>query len=162
MPKAIDLTKRPVRTANFYQETLIEEVQHKSVIKLNPTYSSPQPSTSYTNLNPGPTLHKIEIPAPKLSFDRPSSVPRTPNTPRTPITPLINIDFSKSLSIPEIKVLDIGVPPKEPKVKHVSRQNSKSKIDVKKVEVKPPPAPAPVDIDILNSGNLQIDEDYDT
>lgn len=163
MPEAIDLSKRPVRTANFYQETLItEEVEHKTVIKLNPTYSCPQPSTSYTNLNPVPALRKIDIPVPKPSFQRHNSVPRTPVTPRTPITPLINIDFTKNLSNPEIKVLDATVV--APKVKQVIRQNSKSRIDVKKIEVKPIPQPVkiPVDIDSLNSGNLQIDEDYDT
>ncbi|KOB78627.1 Uncharacterized protein OBRU01_02056 [Operophtera brumata] len=169
MPEAIDLSKRPVRTANFYQETLVtEEVEHKSVIKLNPTYSSPQPSTSYTNPNPVPALRKIEIPVPKPSFERHNSIhrtpvtPRAPVTPRTPITPIINIDFTKSLSVPEIKVLDATAVP--PKVKQVIRQNSKPKMDVRKAEVKPSPQPVkvPVDIDSLNSGNLQIDEDYDT
>lgn len=161
MPEAIDLTKRPVRTANFYQETLLpDEVEHKSVIKLNPTYSSPQPSTSYTNLNPVPALHRIEMPVPKVSkpsFERHNSV----RTPRTPITPVLNIDFTRNLTNPEIKVLDIPAVKEPSKIKNVSRQNSKSKIDLKKIEIKPVPQAVPVDIDVLNSGNLQIDEDYD-
>ncbi|KAL0810348.1 hypothetical protein ABMA28_010500 [Loxostege sticticalis] len=163
---AIDLTKRPVeekpvRTANFYQETLLtDEVQHRTVITVNPTYASPQPSTSYTNMTPVEPLHRLEIPVPKPEFVDVNTPP-----PRTPSTPILNIDFSKNLAKPEIRVLDtaiasiVGVPAKVPKLQ---RQNSKApKSETKKVVVSQP-ASQPVDIDHLNSGNLQIDEDYDT
>lgn len=163
---AIDLSKktieeRPIRTANFYQETLPEDVPHKSVITVNPTYSSPQPSTSYTIVAPREIVHTVE------NQIKPFEVrPVTPKTPVTPVTPVINIDFSKNLAKPEIKVLDttaaniIGVPKNE-KLK-VQRQNSKTFKELKKIELKPIAPPVPVDIDHLNSGNLQIDEDYDT
>ncbi|CAH0718429.1 unnamed protein product, partial [Brenthis ino] len=170
----IDLSKKveekPVVSANFYQETLLtEEVQHKSVIKVNPTYSSPQPSTSsYTNLPPVEPVHKVEVLVPKPEHPAMFYVDvRQNNTPppRTPVTPILNIDFTKNLTKPEIKVLDtavaniVGVPKSD---KKLQRQNSKSnKSDIKKSEAKPfiPPR---IDIDHLNSGNLQIDEDYDT
>lgn len=157
-----NVPKRPVRTANFYQETLvIDEPSHTSVITVNPTYSSPQPSTSYTNVAPKPHIPKIDIPVPKLTYERQNSV-------RTPVTPVINIDFSKNLANPEIKVIETPpiTVPKFDRIRSISRQNSKSKVEVKKVEVKPQSPvvvrPPPLDIDRLNSGNLQIDEDYDT
>lgn len=166
---AIDLTKRqvvekPVRTANFYQETLLtDEVQHRTVITVNPTYASPQPSTSYTNMTSVEPLHRLEIPVPKPEYVDVNQPPVPP--PRTPGTPILNIDFSKNLTKPEIRVLDtaiasiVGVPAKVPKLQ---RQNSKApKSETKKVEVRQPVS-QPVDIDHLNSGNLQIDEDYDT
>jgi hypothetical protein len=160
---AIDLSRRPedrqVRTANFYQETLLtDEVSHRSVITVNPTYSSPQPSTSYTNMTPVEPIHKIEIAVPKPDFFEKHN-----SAPRTPVTPILNIDFTKDLAKPEIKVLDTTVAnivgQKETKNSRLQRQNSKVK-EIKKLDVKPPPPP--VDIDHLNSGNLQIDEDYDT
>lgn len=172
---AIDLTKRqerPVRTANFYQETLLtDEIHHKSVITVNPTYGSPQPSTSYTNMTPVEPIQRVDITVPKQEFYvdlqnsvAPAAAP-APAPPRTPVTPILNIDFTKNLAQPEIKVLDtavaniVGV--KEP-VKNVKRQNSKPhKAESKRIEVKPVLS-QPVDIDHLNSGNLQIDEDYDT
>ncbi|XP_021198966.1 uncharacterized protein LOC110382632 [Helicoverpa armigera] len=161
---AIDLSKKsteekPVVTANFYQETLLtDEVQHRSVIKLNPTYSSPQPSTSYT-----PEPLKIDMVPKPAVIEKPIVAPRTPVT---PITPILNIDFTKNLTNPEIKLLDtaaiVSVPKKENSLRQIHRQNSKSgRPEVKKIEIKPIQAP-PVDIDSLNSGNLQIDEDYDT
>ncbi|XP_046974405.1 uncharacterized protein LOC124540747 [Vanessa cardui] len=171
---AIDLTKkveeRPVVTANFYQETLItEEVQHKSVIKLNPTYSSPQPSTSsYASLTPVDPVKKLEVPVPKPDHPKMFYIDEKQNNtpPRTPVTPILNIDFTKNLAKPEIKVLDtavagiVGVPKTD---KKIQRQNSKSnKSEIKKAEIKIPIVPTNVDIDLLNSGNLQIDEDYDT
>lgn len=168
---AIDLSKksaeekRPVRTANFYQETLSDETEHRSVITVNPTYSSPQPSTSYTKLKPIELPHKVEVVVPK-KFTVLPSMPKTPVTPRTPVTPILNIDFTKNIANPEIKVLDtaaaniIAVPKNERKYLH--RQNSKPR-DVKRFETRSVPTQAhPVDLDHLNSGNLQIDEDYDT
>ncbi|XP_028160289.1 DNA polymerase epsilon subunit C [Ostrinia furnacalis] len=166
---AIDLTKRhveekPVRTANFYQETfLTDDATHRTVITVNPTYASPQPSTSYTDMTPVEPLHRLEIPVPKPTTEFVDVNPTPP--PRTPSTPILNIDFSKNLTKPEIRVLDtaiagiVTVPPKNaPKLQ---RQNSKPhKPESKKIDVKP--ASQPVDIDHLNSGNLQIDEDYDT
>lgn len=175
---AIDLTTKredkPVRTANFYQETLVvDQVQHKSVIKLNPTYSSPQPSTSnfatpttsYVNLTPVEPVQRIDVPKPDikplffLGLSQNNNITKTPpNAPRTPVTPILNIDFTKNLDKPEIKVLDtavaniVGV-----KEKKLQRQNSKPMKDSKKEKPTPP-----VDIDHINSGNLQIDEDYDT
>lgn len=167
---AIDLSlkatypiEKPVITANFYQETLLtDEMQHRSVIKLNPTYASPQPSTSYT---PEPLKIKIDMVPQSAIIEKPIVVPRTPVT---PVTPIINIDFTKNLKNPEIKLLDtaalnMGVPPKkENSLRQIHRQNSKTiRQEVKKIEIKPMLA-HPVDIDSLNSGNLQIDEDYDT
>lgn len=110
-------------------------------------------------MNPIEPVRKIEI-APKPPFERHNSLPRTPTT---PIAHVINIDFSKNVAKPEIKVLEAAaavanVTKLEAKSK-LSRQNSKSKIEVKKDR---PPISQPVDIDTLNSGNLQIDEDYDT
>ncbi|XP_026484194.1 uncharacterized protein LOC113392125 [Vanessa tameamea] len=171
---AIDLTKkveeRPVVTANFYQETLItEEVQHKSVIKINPTYSSPQPSTSnYASLTSVEPVKKLEVLVPKPDHPKMFYIDEKQNNtpPRTPVTPILNIDFTKNLAKPEIKVLDtavagiVGVPKTD---KKLQRQNSKSnKSEIKKAEIKIPIVPTNVDIDLLNSGNLQIDEDYDT
>lgn len=172
---AIDLTTKredkPVRTANFYQETLIDQVQHKSVIKLNPTYGSPQPSTSnfatpttsHANLTPVEPVQRIDVPKPDIKPHFYVDVSQNNNitkmhTPRTPVTPILNIDFSKNLDNPEIKVLDtavatiVGV-----KDKKLQRQNSKPVKENKKEKSTPP-----VDIDHINSGNLQIDEDYDT
>lgn len=173
---AIDLTTKredkPVRTANFYQETLdVDQVQYKSVIKVNPTYSSPQPSTSnfatpttsYANLTPVETVQRIDVPKPDikplfyLDVSQNNNITKM-QTPRTPVTPILNIDFSKNLGKPEIKVLDtavaniVGV-----KEKKLQRQNSKPIKDSKKEKPTPP-----IDIDHINSGNLQIDEDYDT
>lgn len=173
---AMDLTTKredkPVRTANFYQETLvIDQVQHKSVIKLNPTYGSPQPSTSnfatpttsYANLTPVETVQRIDVPKPDtkplfyLDVSQNNNITKM-QSPRTPVTPIVNIDFSKNMDKPEIKVLDtavaniVGI-----KEKKLQRQNSKPVKDIKKEK----PAP-PVDVDHINSGNLQIDEDYDT
>ncbi|XP_059045912.1 uncharacterized protein LOC131841609 [Achroia grisella] len=169
---AIDLTKKieekPVRTANFYQETLLtDEVQHKSVITANPIYT-PQPSTSY-NLTPLQPVQNIEVALPKqpmfyIDLQHNNNHPET--APRTPVTPILNIDFSKNITRPEIKVLDTAganiAVPKEVKnsMKPLSRQNSKPK-EIKKVEIKTMVQP-PINIDHLNSGNLQIDEDYDT
>ncbi|XP_075987907.1 negative cofactor 2 alpha [Anticarsia gemmatalis] len=189
---AIDLSKKteekPVVTANFYQETLLtEDVPHRSVITVNPSYNSPQPSTSYT-----PEPIKLEpLPPQKTYADKPRRLsglapanklnipmlipairpikPMTPTTPKTPVTPILNIDFSKNVTKPEIKLLDVAVPKNDKNsVRQLHRQNSKpAKTEVKKIEVKPivthPVVPVhPVDIDSLNSGNLQIDEDYDT
>ncbi|CAH2269989.1 jg6465, partial [Pararge aegeria aegeria] len=154
--EAIDLTKKPgdkpIVSANFYQETQpVDEVQHRSVITLNPTYASPQPSTSnYTGFK------RV------MSYTEPINYPSYVEKDATPI---LKIDFTKSLSLPEIKVLDNAVAsiasvPKEEKKLH--RQNSK-KSEVKKLETIPKTLlPPRVDIDHLNSGNLQIDEDYDT
>lgn len=162
---AIDLSKKttdekPIVTANFYQETLLtDEVHHRSVIKLNPTYSSPQPSTSYT-----PEPLKIEKVPKHPVVEKPIVSPRTPIT---PITPVLNIDFTKNFANPEIKLLDttsiaVSVPKKDNALRQIHRQNSKTiKAEVKKIEIKPVQAHH-VDIDSLNSGNLQIDEDYDT
>ncbi|XP_072933849.1 uncharacterized protein NC2alpha [Epargyreus clarus] len=165
---AIDLTTKPddkpVRTANFYQETLVtDEVQHHSVITLNPSYATPQPSTS----SYAPELKKV-VPVPKelkVYRNMSRSPPRSPITPITPVTPgtpnpILNIDFSKNFEKPEIKVLDtavagiVGVK----NDKKLQRQNSKPP----KPEKRPDPKPLALDIDHLNSGNLQIDEDYDT
>lgn len=174
---AMDLSRRhpeerPVRTANFYQETLLtDDVPHRSVITPNPTYASPQPSTSYTNLTPVEPLHKMEIAVPKPDYFVDMKAGSAPVTPRTPVTPILNIDFSKNLAKPEIKVLDtagagiVGVQKETAKnAVKLHRQNSKAaKSESKKVDLKPPlPKSPPVDIDYLNSGNLQIDEDYDT
>ncbi|CAH2061819.1 unnamed protein product, partial [Iphiclides podalirius] len=147
---AIDLSRRqearPVRTANFYQETLVDE--HPSVITVNPTYLSPQPSTSsYATLEP------VEV----SRADRP---PPHAEAPKTPVAPVLNIDFTKSLAKPEIKVLDTaaaGVVAKGERNSRLPRQNSRSKHD-RKVERK---VSRPADLDHF-TGNLQIDEDYDT
>ncbi|CAG9116341.1 unnamed protein product [Plutella xylostella] len=172
---AMDLTKKdleslPVRTANFYQETLVDEP--RSVITLNPTYSTTQPSTSsYTILNPVELEQRVTIPVPKtpdvkihnLTLMSLNNNVSAPNTPVNPIAPILNIDFSKNLAVPEIKVLDsnvaniVGV--KEASKKPLSRQNSKAKIDGKKVEK---PSTSSVNLDFVGPGNLQIDEDYDT
>ncbi|CAB3256070.1 unnamed protein product [Arctia plantaginis] len=193
---AIDLSKKsvdskPVVTANFYQETLLtDEVQHRSVITVNPTYTSPQPSTSYTQeplkVEPVPKPFFVEnplvttrtpvnavpripiSPGPRMTTTPAPRTPLTP-TPRTPVTPILNIDFTKNLTNPEIKLLDtasvniVSVPKIEKNsIRQFHRQNSKPpKPDIKKIEIKPVVA-VPVDIDSLNSGNLQIDEDYDT
>lgn len=176
---AIDLSKKPdIRTANFYQETLLtDEVQHRSVITVNPTYTSPQPSTSYTNM----TLVEPRIESKIEPIEVPKQDPvyfvdvkhnnNLPAAPRTPVTPILNIDFTKNLAKPEIKVLDtavasiVGVPKNEAKnsLKSLPRQNSKPhKVEIKK-DIKPVVSQTlPVNIDHLNSGNLQIDEDYDT
>ncbi|XP_049882295.1 uncharacterized protein LOC126378149 [Pectinophora gossypiella] len=168
---AIDLTtKKEEKTvrANFYQETLTDQVQHRSVITINPTYNNPpQPSTSsYANMTPVEPIHRIEAPKPEIKplyfvdLKQNNNVAMTP--PRTPVTPILNIDFTKNLTNPEIKVLDtavaniVGV--KERPKEKLQRQNSKSYKAESKKEVKPPP----IDIDHINSGNLQIDEDYDT
>ncbi|XP_013178608.1 PREDICTED: uncharacterized protein LOC106125798 [Papilio xuthus] len=172
---AIDLTKKEgpkqVRIANFYQETLVDE--HPSVITINPTYSSPQPSTSsYANLT-NVEENKVEVTVPKPKHKpmfyvdvKQNNIPKTP-TPRTPVTPVLNIDFTKNLAKPEIRVLDTAVAsivgvPKNDKISKLQRRNSKVKVDTKKFEPKPIVQTPPVDIDHLNSGNLQIDEDYDT
>lgn len=161
---AIDLSKKPEepKTKNFYKETLHDDVPHPSVITINPTYTSPQPSTSYTTTVPKEPVHRVEIPVPR-SFERHNSVPNMTSLPRTPVTPILNIDFSKNLANPEIKLLDtavagiVSVPRND---KKIQRQNSRTiKPDIRK-EVKPIQT-HPVDIDHLNSGNLQIDEDYD-
>ncbi|CAG4960602.1 unnamed protein product [Parnassius apollo] len=174
---AIDLSikveeSKPVRTANFYQETLVDEVQHPSVITVNPTYSSPQPSTSrYINLTPVGAVQKAEVTVPKQVHKTKVYIDVRPNNitplPRTPVTPILNIDFSKNLAKPEIKVLDTAVAsivgvPKNEKNSKLQRQNSKVKVETKKIEPKPVAHVQPIDIDHLNSGNLQIDEDYDT
>ncbi|XP_060808021.1 uncharacterized protein LOC106130454 [Amyelois transitella] len=162
---AIDLSKKTdqIPRPNFYQETLTDDLQHKSVITVNPTYS-PQPSTSYTSL----TLVEPKL-EPKDTFyvEQYNNVPLTPVTPTASVAPILNIDFTKDFAKPEIKVLDtsvasiVGVKPDTQKklLTHLSRQNSKGK-DVKK-EIKPLQAPT-MSIDYLNSGDLQIDEDYDT
>ncbi|XP_023936874.1 uncharacterized protein LOC112045051 [Bicyclus anynana] len=156
--EAIDLTKKPcdkpIVTANFYQETqTADDAPQRSVITLNPTYATPQPSTSNY---PG--------------FKRLMSYPETASFPAytdrsSDVTPILNIDFSKNIGLPEIKVLDtavasiVGVPKDD---KKLQRQNSK-KSEVKKLDAIPKSlVPPRVDIDLLNSGNLQIDEDYDT
>ncbi|KAI8433783.1 hypothetical protein MSG28_015758 [Choristoneura fumiferana] len=162
----IDLSLKPpqktIRTANFYQETLPDEVQHHSVITPNPTYASPQPSTSnYANLTP--VQCRVEpVPKPERRF----FVEPTPTPPLTPVTPVINIDFTKSLAMPEIKVLGAtasNIVPNDMKPRF-HRQVSKNKEPIKKV--KPlgavTTANAYVDLDNFNTGNLQIDEDYDT
>ncbi|XP_032524526.1 uncharacterized protein LOC116775684 isoform X2 [Danaus plexippus] len=167
---AIDLTKKidekPVVTANFYQETLLtDEVQHKSVIKVNPTYTSPQPSTSsfstLTTVEPVPRL-ELAVPKPEQSPVYYLDVRQNPQKPRTPVTPILNIDFTKNFTKPEIKVLDTsaatmvgGRNDKKPQ-----RQSARAARDVRKSDTKL--VPAVVDVDHLNSGNLQIDEDYDT
>lgn len=148
--EAIDLTKKdnkPIVTANFYQETLPDEIQHKSVIKVNPIYASPQPSTSnYAVLTPLAVETDAVIPQKDSFLIRQTSPPLTPIT---PITPILNIDFTKNLSKPEIKVLDANA------VRHkVIRQNLKAKL--KKNEI-----PKQVILDNINT-DLQIDEDYDT
>ncbi|XP_038217262.1 uncharacterized protein LOC119836092 [Zerene cesonia] len=163
--EAIDLTKKndakPIVTANFYQETLVtEEIQHRSVIRVNPTYASPQPSTSsYASLTPV-EMKPLEAPVPKQDPTFCVDVRQTtpPKTPVTPVTPLLNIDFTKNLTKPEIKVLDTTIANvvSAKSVKKVQRQNSKPK--VKKVEI---PLPKPVSLENINS-DLQIDEDYDT
>lgn len=162
---AIDLSKKniekPTRTMNFYQETLPDDVQHRSVITVNPTYNSPQPSTSYTTTVPKEPAHRVEVPLHRR-YDRHNSMPSVPSSPKTPVTPILNIDYSKNMTHPEIKVLDtavagiVSVPRTDRKVQ---RQNSKTAKEVKR-DVKPVQT-HPVDIDHLNSGNLQIDEDYD-
>ncbi|CAG4980513.1 unnamed protein product [Colias eurytheme] len=162
--EAIDLTKKndvkPIVTANFYQETLVtEEVQHRSVIKVNPTYASPQPSTSsYATLTPVDKPLEASVPKQDPTFFVDVRQPTLPKTPVTPVTPLLNIDFSKNVTKPEIKVLDTAIANviSAKSVKKVQRQNSKPK--VKKVEI---PIPKPVSLDNINS-DLQIDEDYDT
>lgn len=167
---AIDLTKKEdkgIITANFYQETLLtDDVQHNSVIKVNPTYASPQPSTSsYVNLTNLTPVETPEVIVPKAEHNPAFYIDVRQNTPpRTPVTPILNIDFSKNLTKPEIKVLDtavaniVGV-----KDKKLQRQNSKSKFDMKKNnEAKVVTVVPRLDIDHLNSGDLQIDEDYDT
>lgn len=181
--EAIDLSRKSaepdaklVRTANFYQETLIlkEDVQHKSVIQPNPTYTTPQPSTSsYAILKPVEPLQRVPIPLPKIPdvqpFLSPNLRPLNNNVsvPKTPVTPILNIDFSKSLEMPEIKVLDSSavVVKSLNKPAPVMRQNSKSNknVESKRVDIKPGAStPSLFNVDILNSGNLQIDEDYDT
>lgn len=156
--------------------------QHRSVIQINPKYATPQPSTStYTTLTPIEPVQRIEI-VPKQ--DKPlffidisqnnnmlqpvktpsTPVLKTPLTPviKTPVTPILNIDFTKNLANPEIKVLNtsaaniVGVKNEGKSVqKTLQRQNSKQ--DMKRDKVQPP-----IDIDHINSGDLQIDEDYDT
>ncbi|XP_053620637.1 uncharacterized protein NC2alpha [Plodia interpunctella] len=164
---AIDLTKKDQKPRpNFYQETLTDEIQHKSVITINPTYS-PQPSTSYTNM----TLvePKIEVPNEIIFVEQyNNNVALAPATPIPPVTPILNIDFTKDFAKPEIKVLDstvagiVGVKTETQKklLTHLHRQNSKGK-DIKK-DVKPVLHTPVMSIDHLNSGDLQIDEDYDT
>ncbi|CAH4037558.1 unnamed protein product [Pieris brassicae] len=152
IPEAIDLTKKDskpiVTAANFYQETLPDEVPHKSVIQLNPTYASPQPSTSsYAILKSVDVKTEAVIPQQDSFLIRQATPPLTPIT---PITPIFNIDFTKNLAKPEIKVLDANAV----KDKKMIRQNSKSK--VKKIEI-----PKPVILDNITT-DLQIDEDYDT
>lgn len=103
---------------------------------------------------------------PMLYVDVKNNKPKTP-TPRTPVTPVLNIDFTKNLAKPEIRVLDTAVAsivgvPKNEKPPKLQRRNSKVKLDTKKFDPKPLIQTPPVDIDHLNSGNLQIDEDYDT
>lgn len=138
----MDLSKKstePKVRANFYQETLPDEVQQTSVITPNPTYA--QPSTS--NFVP-----KVDVPKPTKFY---VDVPIQNNN--TPVTPILNIDFSKSLAAPEIKVLSPAL--EKPRLQ---RQNSKPYKEVKEVKkFKPTPH---IDIDL--TGNLQIDEDYDT
>ncbi|KAJ0170568.1 hypothetical protein K1T71_013939 [Dendrolimus kikuchii] len=160
---AIDLSKKHEEPKkNFYQETLHDDVQHRSVITVNPSYTSPQPSTSYTTLKPKEPIHRVEIPV-QRSFERQNSAVSMTSIPRTPVTPILNIDFSKNITNPEIKVLDTavaGIVGTHKNDKKLQRQNSRTiKPDIKR-EVKPVET-HPVDIDRLNSGNLQIDEDYD-
>ncbi|KAM3968613.1 negative cofactor 2 alpha [Aphomia sociella] len=175
---AIDLSKkaveeRPIRSANFYQETLLTDdvsppIPHKSVITANPTYI-PQPSTSY-NITTLP-VQRIEMAVPKnqpMYYVDLKHNSKQPDSPRTPVTPILNIDFSKNIAKPEFKVLDtavagiVGVKKVEKNsIRHLPRQNSKPK-ELKKVEINPIVIQPPVNIDHLNSGNLQIDEDYDT
>lgn len=86
--------------------------------------------------------------------------------PLTPVTPVINIDFTKSLAKPEIKVLGAtasNIVPNDMKPRF-HRQTSKNKEPIKKVKPMGAVTPANpyVDLDNFNSGNLQIDEDYDT
>ncbi|CAG9572653.1 unnamed protein product [Danaus chrysippus] len=161
---AIDLTKKieekPVVTANFYQETLLtDEVQHKSVIKVNPTYTSPQPSTSsFSTLTTVEPIPRLEVPKPEQSLYYLDV--RQNQKPRTPITPILNIDFTKNFTKPEIKVLDTTVANVIGVKNDKKVRNAKATKEVKRNDVKL--VPAIVDVDHLNSGNLQIDEDYDT
>lgn len=157
---AIDLTKKEgktIITANFYQETLLtDEVQHNSVIKVNPTYASPQPSTSsYVNLTNLKPVETPEVIVPKAEHNPAFYIDIREHTPpRPPRAPILNIDFSKNLAKPEIKVLDtkvasiVGVS----KNKKSQRQNSKSKVDIKKNNEAKVVAVVPLlDIDHLNS-----------
>ncbi|XP_063390354.1 dr1-associated corepressor homolog [Cydia fagiglandana] len=134
----MDLSKKstePKVRANFYQETLPDEVQQTSVITPNPTYAQPSTSNFVPKDVPKPTKFYVDVPIQNNN---------------TPVTPILNIDFSKSLAAPEIKVLS---PLEKPRLQ---RQNSKQHKEVKKFK---PPIPH-IDIDL--TGNLQIDEDYDT
>ncbi|KAL4707529.1 hypothetical protein ACJJTC_000281 [Scirpophaga incertulas] len=164
---AIDLTKkideRPVRTANFYQETLLtDDIAHRSVITVNPTYTSPQPSTSYTTMTPVEPIHKLIINMPKTDYSE-----RIQNhTPRTPNTPILNIDFSKNIGKPEIKVLDSSItslPNAQRDVNSVKVYRPNFNTDGKNLERKPIESkPQPISISQYSASNLQIDEDYDT
>ncbi|CAK1549100.1 unnamed protein product [Leptosia nina] len=126
------------------KETLPDDTQHRSVIQVNPTYASPQPSTSSFAILSSVEMNK-EIPQ-KDSFLIRQKTP--PLTPVTPLAPIIKIDFTKNLTKPEIKVLDANV------VKDKKPKQTRTK--VKKIEV-----PKPVNIDHINS-DMQLDEDYDT
>lgn len=146
---AIDLSKKPLGNpkvrAPFYQET--SEVEHRSVITPNPTYATLQPSTSTI-------LKQLQ----RVPLNNNVAALKTPLTPLTAVAPVLNIDFSKSLEMPEIKVLDSTAAGSQSKT--VQRQNSKPQKNVdKKVETK---RSAPLMVDMLSAGNLQIDEDYDT
>ncbi|KAJ2943058.1 hypothetical protein O0L34_g18749 [Tuta absoluta] len=169
---AIDLSMpSQVRVANFYTETLIDPVQQRSVITVNPTYSCPQPSTSsYAPMTPVEPTAKPDTPK---SLIKPlffvdvsrNAVVNSMTPPRTPVTPILNIDFTKNIANPEIKVLEpsvanIVVKENKERKQHckLQRQNSKVKSEPRR---EPKPSP-PVNIDHINSGNLQIDEDYDT
>ncbi|GBP29657.1 hypothetical protein EVAR_79206_1 [Eumeta japonica] len=150
----IDLSKKSTvqsRSANFYQETLITEPETTSVIRVNPSYT-PQPSTSqYPRIDTSPKTKQ------KLQIDLPLNNNVSLLTAKTPITPIINIDFSKNICKPEIKVLDTtatNAPPLDGR----RLQTNRSVQEPRKIDLVRPP----VDVDSLSSGNLQIDEDYDT
>ncbi|XP_050676121.1 dr1-associated corepressor, partial [Leptidea sinapis] len=153
--QAIDLTviknDKPIIPANFYQETLPDEMSHTSVIAVNPIFASPQPSTSSLAEDlPRLTSEAIDhilrdYPKPEPLFEIDLST--------TPLTPVV-----KSLK-PEIKILDSGVANTVGvKVdRKVRRRNSNSK--VKKIEK---PVMTQATQTTFTCVHLQLDEDYDT
>lgn len=148
---AIDLSKKEEpsqsRNLNFYQETLNlseRDVSH-SVIRVNQKYGTlPQPSTSQSCHLP-PIIREPKTPDVQ------------PNAVVTPRTPIYNIDFTRSLAKPEISVVDPvkdGGKRRQPIVRQYSRRTTNQ-------EAARAGLTDNIELD-MNTGALQIDEDYDS